>query len=38
MRKAKLMSLLLAMLPILILYLFLQKYIVAGVTAGAVKG
>jgi ABC-type maltose transport system permease subunit len=26
------------MLPILILYLFLQKYIVAGVTAGAVKG
>jgi len=31
-------STLLAMLPILILYLFLQKYIVAGVTAGAVKG
>ena len=31
-------ALLLAMLPILILYLFLQKYIVAGVTAGAVKG
>lgn len=30
-------SLLLAMLPILILYLFLQKYIVEGVTAGAVK-
>ena len=28
----------LAMLPILILYLFLQKHIVAGVTAGAVKG
>ena len=31
-------ALLLAMLPILILYLFLQKYIVAGVTSGAVKG
>lgn len=30
-------SLLLAMLPILILYVFLQKYIVEGVTAGAVK-
>lgn len=27
----------LAMLPILILYLFLQRYIVEGVTAGAVK-
>ena len=31
-------ALLLAMLPILILYIFLQKYIVAGVTSGAVKG
>lgn len=31
-------ALLLAMLPILILYLFLQRYVVAGVTAGAVKG
>ena len=31
-------ALLLAMAPILILYLFLQKYIVAGVTSGAVKG
>jgi raffinose/stachyose/melibiose transport system permease protein len=31
-------ALLLAVLPILILYLFLQKHIVAGVTAGAVKG
>ena len=31
-------ALLLAMLPILVLYLFLQKHIVAGVTAGAVKG
>ena len=31
-------ALLLAMLPSLILYLFLQKHIVAGVTAGAVKG
>ncbi len=31
-------ELLLAMLPILILYLFLQKFIVAGVTSGAVKG
>ena len=31
-------ALVLAMLPILILYLFLQKHIVAGVTAGAVKG
>lgn len=30
-------ALVLAMLPILILYLFLQKYIVEGVTAGAVK-
>ena len=31
-------ALLMAMLPILILYVFLQKYIVAGVTSGAVKG
>ena len=31
-------ALLLAMLPILILYVFLQRYIVEGVTAGAVKG
>ena len=31
-------SLLLAMLPIQILYLFLQRYIVKGVTSGAVKG
>jgi raffinose/stachyose/melibiose transport system permease protein len=31
-------ALLLAMLPILILYLFLQKHILAGVTAGAVNG
>ena len=31
-------ALLLAMLPILILYIFLQKFIVAGVTSGAVKG
>ncbi len=30
-------ALLLAMLPILVLYLFLQRYIVEGVTAGAVK-
>lgn len=30
-------ALLLAMLPILILYLFLQRYIVEGVTTGAVK-
>ena len=30
-------GLLLAMLPILILYLFLQRYIVEGVTSGAVK-
>lgn len=30
-------ALLLAMLPILIMYLFLQRYIVEGVTAGAVK-
>lgn len=30
-------ALLLAMLPILILYVFLQRYIVVGVTAGAVK-
>ncbi len=30
-------ALLLAMLPILILYMFLQRYIVEGVTAGAVK-
>ncbi len=31
-------ALLLAMLPILILYVFLQKFIVKGVTSGAVKG
>ena len=31
-------ALLLAMLPILILYLVLQRFIVEGVTAGAVKG
>ncbi|MBR1659706.1 MAG: carbohydrate ABC transporter permease [Oscillospiraceae bacterium] len=31
-------ALLLAMLPILILYVFLQRYIVQGVTAGAVTG
>jgi len=31
-------ALVLAMMPILIMYLFLQKYIVAGVTSGAVKG
>ncbi len=30
-------ALLLAMLPILILYMFLQRYIVEGVTSGAVK-
>lgn len=27
-----------AMIPILILYLCMQKYIVSGITAGAVKG
>jgi raffinose/stachyose/melibiose transport system permease protein len=31
-------ALILAMLPILILYLVMQKYIVEGVTSGAVKG
>ena len=31
-------ALLLAMLPILILYVFLQRYIVEGMTSGAVKG
>lgn len=31
-------ALLLAMLPILVLYLFLQRFIVEGVTSGAVKG
>ena len=30
-------ALLLAMLPILVLYMFLQRYIVEGVTSGAVK-
>ena len=30
-------ALLLALLPILVLYLFLQRYIVEGVTSGAVK-
>jgi len=29
---------LLALLPILALYIFMQKYIVSGLTAGAVKG
>ncbi len=31
-------ALLLAMLPILVLYIFLQRFIVEGVTSGAVKG
>lgn len=31
-------ALLLAMLPVLVLYVFLQKFVVSGVTAGAVKG
>ena len=31
-------ALILAMLPILILYVFMQRYIVEGVTSGAVKG
>lgn len=31
-------ALLLAMLPVLVMYLLLQRFIVAGVTAGAVKG
>ena len=31
-------ALLLAMLPILILYILLQRFIVEGVTSGAVKG
>ncbi|KFJ05595.1 carbohydrate ABC transporter permease [Bifidobacterium tsurumiense] len=31
-------ALLLAMLPILILYVFLQRFVVEGVTSGAVKG
>ena len=31
-------GLVLTMIPIIILYLVLQKYIIAGVVAGAVKG
>jgi raffinose/stachyose/melibiose transport system permease protein len=31
-------ALLLAMLPILILFMFLQRFIIEGVVAGAVKG
>ena len=31
-------GLMLTMIPIIILYLILQKYIIAGVVAGAVKG
>ena len=30
--------LVLSILPIIILYLFLQKYIIKGMVAGAVKG
>ena len=31
-------ALVLTIIPILVLYLFLQKYIIEGVVAGAVKG
>lgn len=37
-RGFRMAALLLAMLPILVLYIFLQRYVVEGVTAGAVKG
>ena len=34
----KLMVLVLAIVPVVIFYLFCQKYIVSGVLSGAVKG
>ena len=35
---AKMAMLVLAMIPIVVFYLFCQKYIIKGVVAGAVKG
>ena len=37
-RGFRMAALLLAMLPILVFYIFLQRYVVEGVMAGAVKG
>jgi ABC-type maltose transport system permease subunit len=31
-------AVLMLMLPILVLFMFLQRYIISGLTAGAVKG
>jgi raffinose/stachyose/melibiose transport system permease protein len=31
-------AIILSMIPIMLFYLFAQKYIISGVTAGAVKG
>lgn len=36
--KAKGIALITMMVPVIIVYIFLQKYIIKGMTAGAVKG